>query len=143
MITIIQAARYLIHLSYVDGYSPISPLKLQKLLYLAQGWSFVWDDKPLFVDCFEAWQFGPVNREVYGLFQKYGRDIIPKEEGKATISDTDSIDTLDAIWKAYNTYSAYELVNITHSQEPWISAYADNRIISTDSIRSFFRSMYC
>ena len=52
MIRIMDAARYLIYLSYHDS-DRITPLKLQKLLYLSQGWSYVWDDVPLFADQFD------------------------------------------------------------------------------------------
>lgn len=36
------------------------PLKLQKLLYLAQGYSYAFYDEPLFADDMEAWVHGPV-----------------------------------------------------------------------------------
>ena len=76
MISIMQAAKYLVYLSYKNKRGAFTPLKLQKILYFAQGWSFVWDDKPLFEGEFEAWQYGPVNTEVYSHFRKYGRGSI-------------------------------------------------------------------
>ncbi|WP_207662233.1 type II toxin-antitoxin system antitoxin SocA domain-containing protein [Anaerobutyricum hallii] len=45
-------------------------MKLQKILYLSQGWSYVWDDRELFLEEFEAWKYGPVNLEVYQYFKK-------------------------------------------------------------------------
>ena len=65
MVDILDAARYLIFLSYGRKKYSLTPLKLQKLLYLTQGWSYVWDNKPAFVDDFCAWQYGPVNERVY------------------------------------------------------------------------------
>lgn len=47
MITILDAAKYFVHLSYSESRASLTPLKLQKILYFAQGWSFVWDNKPL------------------------------------------------------------------------------------------------
>lgn len=142
MITIIQAARYLISLSYTSEINPLSPLKLQKLLYLSQGWSYVWDNKPLFPEQFEAWQFGPVNRDVYFEFQKYGRDIIPFDES-ADLDDQESKDTLNGIWNGYSKRSAFELVDLTHSQKPWQTAYErNNKLISNDSIKEYFQSVY-
>ena len=38
----------------------ISTMKLQKLLYFAQGWSLAITNEPLFEDDFEAWSSGPV-----------------------------------------------------------------------------------
>ena len=70
MIDIMDAAHYLVYLSYHEKRGPLIPLKLQKLLYLAQGWSYVWDNKPLFQGEFKAWQYGPVNVDVYNYFNK-------------------------------------------------------------------------
>ena len=39
MIDIMDASRYLVFLSYHKLQGSLTPLKLQKLLYLAQGWS--------------------------------------------------------------------------------------------------------
>ena len=44
------------------------PLKLQKLLYLAQGYSYAFYDRPLFKDDLEGWVHGPVVRNVYDIF---------------------------------------------------------------------------
>jgi uncharacterized phage-associated protein len=38
--------------------------KLQKLVYYAQAWSLVWDERPLFDDRIEAWANGPVIRSL-------------------------------------------------------------------------------
>ncbi len=46
---------------------PCTHMKLQKLLYYAQAWSLVWDEKQLFGDRIEAWANGPV---VPRLFQQ-------------------------------------------------------------------------
>ena len=87
MVDILDAARYLIFLSYGRRKYSLTPLKLQKLLYLAQGWSFVWDDKEAFSDEFCAWQYGPVNEKVYETFKKYGRTEIPEYEGVDSVED--------------------------------------------------------
>ena len=55
---IIDVARYLIYLSYGENCYSLTPLKLQKILYYVQGWSYVWDGKPMFNEEFEAWQYG-------------------------------------------------------------------------------------
>ena len=142
MISIIQAARYLVYLSYEKKRSSLTPLKLQKLLYLAQGWSFVWDDKPLFEEEFEAWQYGPVNTEVYLEFRKYGRSEIPEYEGNSCLEDSDAKETLNAIWRDYSSYSAFELVDLTHSQLPWKNADYFHQVIHTEDIKAYFQSTY-
>ncbi|MDR1722691.1 MAG: DUF4065 domain-containing protein [Tannerella sp.] len=44
----------------------MSHLKLQKLLYLVQGYHLAYFGKPLIDDKFEAWVHGPVSRKVFG-----------------------------------------------------------------------------
>ncbi len=143
MMDIMDAALYLVYLSYHVKYGSLTPLKLQKLLYLSQGWSYVWDDRPLFSDKFEAWQYGPVNAETYNYFKRYGRSEIPEKEGRLCQFDSrDSRETLDAIWDQYSRSSAFELVELTHAQEPWRVAYANNETIKNSDIKHFFQSTY-
>ena len=47
------------------------PLKLQKLLYLAQGYSYAFYDRPLFMDDMEGWVHGPVVPAVYRYYSGY------------------------------------------------------------------------
>jgi len=35
--------------------SPMTTMKLQKLVYYCQAWSLVWDEKPLFKERMDAW----------------------------------------------------------------------------------------
>lgn len=142
MIKIMDAAHYLVYLSYSKKRRSLTSLKLQKLLYLAQGWSYVWDNRPLFKAEFEAWQYGPVNVEVYNYFKIYGRNEIPEHEGYGCYLDKDSRETLNAIWEKYCSYSAFELVELTHSQEPWKNAYHRSGTIKNSDIKKFFQSTY-
>ena len=142
MIDILDAARYLILLSYGKKQYSLTQLKLQKLLYLAQGWSYVWDDKPLFDDDFVAWGYGPVNEKVCEEFKKYGRTEIPKEEGKDTIDDIDAKETLEAIWIEFGKKSAYDLIELTRKQSPWIDACSNATNITNNSIRQYFTATY-
>lgn len=142
MVDILDAARYLVFLSYGKRCYSLTPLKLQKLLYFAQGWSYVWDDKPLFSDDFVAWQYGPVNERVYEEFKKYGRSEIPEIEGRDNISDSDAKETLESIWIEYGKKSAYDLVELTHQQQPWSDAYGKGIRITNNSIKQYFLNVY-
>ena len=142
MINIMDAAHYLVYLSYGEQRRSLTSLKLQKLLYLAQGWSYVWDNRPLFHDEFEAWQYGPVNAEVYNYFKRFGRNEIPEYEGLNSRMDKDSRETLDAVWDKYCSYSAFELVELTHRQEPWKNAYNRRGTIKNSDIKLYFQSTY-
>ncbi|XCP86915.1 type II toxin-antitoxin system antitoxin SocA domain-containing protein [Roseburia hominis] len=142
MVDILDAARYLVFLSYGRKKYSLTPLKLQKLLYLAQGWSYVWDDKAAFPDEFEAWQYGPVNEKVYETFRKYGRSEIPEREGNDFLRDFDVKETLAAIWNEYGKKTAYELVDLTHKQKPWRDAYSRGTKITNSSIKQYFQSTF-
>lgn len=142
MITILDAAKYFVHLSYSESHASLTPLKLQKILYFAQGWSFVWDNKPLFAETFEAWQYGPVNPKVYNYFKKYGRNEIPKKEEILYVSDVESEETMEAVWNNYGDYNAFELVEMTHEQTPWKEAYENSTYITNEDIKQYFQSTY-
>ena len=142
MIDILEAARYLVYLSYQEDRHSLTPLKLQKILYLAQGWSFVWDSKALFPENFCAWEYGPANEKVYETFKKYGRSEISAAEGIPDIADKDARDTLEAVWGEYGKRTAYDLVDLTCSQAPWRDASADNTKITNACICAYFKSTF-
>jgi len=50
----------------------ISNLKLQKLIYYAQGIHLASEGTPLFPDRIEAWTYGPVVPTLYHHYKTYG-----------------------------------------------------------------------
>lgn len=60
--------------AYIMGQAatPITTMKLQKLLYYSQGWSLAWDGQPLFTDEIAAWANGPV---IYSVFKNHRGDF--------------------------------------------------------------------
>lgn len=56
---ILDAAKYVVYLSYSVKSRSLTLGKLQAILYLAQGWSYVWDDIPLFEEEFIAKESAP------------------------------------------------------------------------------------
>ena len=142
MVNVIQAAKYFVYLSYGEKSRSLTPLKLQKLLYLAQGWSYVWDNEPLFFNDFEAWQYGPVCVEAYNYFKKYHSNEIPDTEGIFSLPSFKSEETIETVWDNYSDYTAYELVEITHMQEPWKKAYKEHTTINKQDIKRYFQSTF-
>ena len=67
----------------------MTPMKLQKLLYFAQGWYLAIQDKPLFSETVEAWKYGPVVPTIYRELRKYGSKPI---EGRAKDIREDFLD---------------------------------------------------
>ena len=126
----------------------ITNLKLQKLLYYAQTWYLVNFEKPLFSEKLLAWDLGPVVREVYQEFKKYGGNPINIKDKNVFKNITDNIqkDTIDYLEEFYDSYiglSAHELVNMTHNEEPWEKAYKSiSKIISLNTMKDYYQKKY-
>jgi uncharacterized phage-associated protein len=99
---------------------PMTAMKLQKLVYYAQAWSLVWDERPLFPEHIEAWANGPV---IPGLYQKHrGRFEVSAEDFPA--GDPSRLTgaeraTIDAVLEFYGSWPAHELSELTHRERPW------------------------
>lgn len=118
----------------------LSHLKLQKLLYYAQGFYLANFDRPLFLDEIYAWQHGPVVKSVWDQFgDKYrgGVGIPPLEEVVDLNEETASF--LEEVWLAYGQFSAWRLRELTHETGPWKNALI-NSVISHDSMRDWFKT---
>jgi uncharacterized phage-associated protein len=115
--------------------NPLSPLKLQKILYYAQAWNLVFDCKnPLFEDLPEAWSNGPVYPRVYDMYKenwsRHQPIIIEKEGlGEQYNALTDHIgfsdrqkEVLEAVLNKYGNYPDEKLIFLTHSEQPWNEA---------------------
>lgn len=145
VMTAADIACYFIDRAHKSG-SFLTNLKLQKLLYYAQGWHLGLFGKPLFPDPIEAWVHGPVVRSVYRRYKDFGWSNIDGEV-KTPILDQPLTDYFEELCRAYFYRDAYELELMTHREEPWITARGDlapdvnsNREITQDSMRKFFAS---
>lgn len=110
-----------------EVYEGITHLKLQKLLYYAQGISLGMYGKPLFLEKIEAWQHGPVVREVYNFYCPNGRKNIniemdtEKEEILKKIENNKEIsEILNLTYDNFAIYTAWQLRQMTHQDNtPW------------------------
>ena len=99
----------------------MSAMKLQKLVYYAQAWSLVWDDRELFREPIEAWANGPVVRSLYDEHRgQFLVDAWPK--GNPRKLNGDERDTVDAVLRFYGGRNAQELSDLTHRELPWREA---------------------
>lgn len=71
----IDAANYLVFLMS-DVCDDLTNMKINKLLYYAQGYYLRKYGIPMFADSFEAWDHGPVVPSVYTKYKKYGDNSI-------------------------------------------------------------------
>jgi len=130
-----------------EPFVDISNLKLQKMLYYCQAYTLAMTGKVLFKEDIQAWDYGPVIREVYENYRKYADLNIPV----CDIADSCGLEnkTEEAIIRlvkaAKGSYSAFALKDMTHSELPWKSAYekGKNNIIPVDTIKSYFEEKIC
>lgn len=103
------------------SFEPLSNKKLQKLCYYAYAWYLTLYHQRLAPLTFEAWVHGPVSRELYNYYRKYGWDDIPMYSG-FIIADDEVIAFCRKVWQYYGRYSADELESMTHEEMPWQKA---------------------
>lgn len=145
--TIFQTARW-----FVDqNGGAISSIKLQKLCYYTQAWSYALRDIPFFEGDFEAWVHGPVNRPLWSYFRDIAyRDITPEDfpAGSEPNPTEEEADHLELIWNTYGDWSGYQLEMQSHMERPWLekreglSTYeASNRVINPESMKIYYRGL--
>lgn len=136
----IDVANYFLSMQDEDAGDAISNLKLQKLVYYAQGFSLALYHKPLFEEEIKAWEHGPVISELYRKFKDYKAGPIPMPKNFDPNSfNRKEKELLDDINEVYGQYSAWKLRNMTHNDKPWKEAYeSPHKSISTESLRNYF-----
>ena len=119
----VEVAEYIIGYANQKNYS-ISNLKLQKILYFTQAQFLVALGYPCFIDVIEAWDFGPVVRSVYNQYKRYGSaNIYSGDMSLETEMKEIEKDSIQLIIDKCVNFSANQLVEITHNQDPWKNAY--------------------
>lgn len=144
MLTARNVAEYFLVKTDPEYEEYISNLKLQKLLYYAQGFCLAIYNTPLFDDKINAWTHGPVVEELYHEYKESGSGgIDPPKMIDLSIYDDKETDLLEEVWEVYGQYSAYKLRNLTHEEPTWKEAYAKmpGSEISRDSMREYFKTL--
>jgi len=136
----------------------ITPLKIQKLVYMAHGWHLAVHDEPLVDDEHpEAWKHGPVFPSLYDEFKHRGylpildpaTNYRPDNSGEYQQHepkvDDDVHKFLDRVWEIYGNYSGGILSSLCHKPgSPWETARkADpgkrNAHISEQVIKKYYK----
>lgn len=120
----------------------ISNLKLQKLLYYAQGTYCAMTGKELFSDPIVAWRHGPVIESVYHEYKSNGSSGIEFNDAfDFSCIDVETENILEEVYDYFGQYSAWKLRNMTHEEDPWKNT-ALNGIIPIGSIKEYFKREY-
>ena len=127
--------RFLLESRRVKGpYEGFSHMKLQKLLYYMQGYHVGALAQPLFPEAIEAWEHGPVVREVWYQFNEYGAEDIPERTAnefqvqESAVIKTDYQHSLITwVYDNFSRYTAGQLRDRTHDEDPWKKTYVPGR----------------
>ncbi len=151
-----------------DG-KPITPMQLQKLVYLAHGWNLGVTGTPLVDEGIEAWKYGPVIPSLFHTFKQFGGSAITKlayepipfDSGESfpeldlefdapflPDGDKTPAELIDWIWSEYGSQSGWQLSMLTHQPNtPWSETIKSqpavaNPVIDNDLIRRHYLQLW-
>jgi uncharacterized phage-associated protein len=137
----------------IDEGKFVTQMKLQKLVYFAQGVHLAKYHKPLLNETFQAWMYGPVIPEIYKDFKLYGSrpitdtaEFTPSSTYKPPFRlDAEAMDTINYSWGVLKDFSAMSLSNWTHQPDgPWSKVYdpdSKSTPIGNDDIKQYFEKL--
>lgn len=98
----------------------LTQLKLQKLLYYAQGFYMAFNNgEKLFKEKIVHLQYGPVVKSLIPILKQYSNNPIHSLNINIPEIDEQTLAILNIVYKNLGQYSAYRLVELTHSEIPW------------------------
>jgi uncharacterized phage-associated protein len=135
----LKIAEYILASSHPEMGDILSNLKLQKLLYYAQGAFLALKDKPLFEEDIFNWDYGPVVPEVYHQYKHNGNNAIavPVDFDFGVFS-AEEIEVIDEVLQVFGQFSAWKLRDMTHQEKPWASTQR-NTMIPKALIQAYFK----
>ena len=143
MLTCYDIAHYFITSVDVKCGEGLTHLKLQKLLYYAQGFHLALYDTPLFSEAIEAWHHGPIVLEVYEQYKEHKDQFLQvPERVDLPIYPSDIKELLNEVHNTYGQFSAWKLKELTLEEPLWKNAYGcEDFIISQEEMRTFFKAL--
>ena len=132
----LHIAKYIIDKCFKDN-SPITNLRLQKILYFVQLEAYSKCKRPAFEEDIEAWQFGPVVPIVYYEYCNYVGMPILEYYNVTDDIDVEIKNAIDDVISKYAKFTVWDLVNLTHAEgTPWKETYVsyEKRVIPKNLI---------
>ena len=126
----VDVAKYFLATRDATRDDPITPLKIQKLLYYAQGFFLAMQNgQPLFSEDIKAWKQGPVVRDVYEKYRRYRSNPIDSPDDLDPSEFPPEVrEILDAVSDLYGRCSAARLSEMTHDEPPWMNTQLNGKI---------------
>lgn len=125
----------------------LTNMQLQKLVYIAHGYTLAILHKPLVWQSVEAWRYGPVIKDLYYALRAYGAGIvtqpIPVLSNKSLPDNQREI--IATVEDAYSRFTGPQLSTMTHKAgTPWAKVYDPNRdseIIPDQMIEEYYSQL--
>lgn len=120
---------------------PLTPMKLQRLIYLLYKQYYQKTGTKLFTECFEKWKYGAVLPSVHYCFRDFGANPITKfarnAYGSVEVAElghgTDICRIFTEVWEKYRNFSPVYLSDII-CRENTAWSRAVNGILQDDDI---------
>lgn len=136
----------------------ISHMKLQKLVFFANGWQLAVTRKPLVDERSQVWRYGPIFRSLYSRLTGRGNNPIklpvtigPFDTVAESIpnNNSDVSNLINWIWDKYGSISAERLSGMTHEPgTPWYTIAKKHNFsvpahmeIDDDLVEEYFRGV--
>lgn len=124
-VSALDVAKYILKRQSVSkNWKCITNLKLQKILYYVQGYHLAFFNTPLFCEKISALQYWPVVKKVYQKYNSYWPNIIDEQYSDFNVYSLglseEQIKLIHSISDYYGRFSAFQLVDMTHNESPWI-----------------------
>lgn len=154
-----KLARYIV--SFFDHKGDlITNKKLQKLIYYVEAWNLVYLNS-IYDENIEAWVHGPVVREVYDKYKKFGYSQIIQDysEGSCASKELrklekslditeDKRELIETVLEKYGALSSFQLELLVHQERPWLEAREGlgptdkcNKHISRDTMKKYYNGL--
>ena len=142
----IDVANFFLSAMDDDAGDLISNLKIQKLVYYAQGVHLAMFDTILFDEEILAWEHGPVVSSLYQEFKAFGKNAIEPNftEFDMNVFTEDQKNMLKDVYNTFGQFSAWVLRNMTHEESPWLETTQNGKVIggviSTELLKNYFKT---
>src|SRR5260364_225809 len=108
MVSVFDVANYFLTLVEEEVGDALSNLKLQKLVYYAQGFHRAFFSHTLFARQIAAWTPGQVIPALYHAYKQSGAGALPRPvDFDLDIFDRETCELLDEVYQVYGQYSAW------------------------------------
>lgn len=114
MVNVLDVASYVYNRYQREYGKKIDEMKLHKLLYFTQRESIIQTGNPLFEAIFYGWKFGPVLKEIRGVYKE---NSFSKDFCKDVVNEIEPI--MNKVFQEYASKDSWSLSRLTHGEVSW------------------------